>query len=222
MAVSKSFNLSCTSPSKSHQLSGDPYHRKQGGIGINSEVFNKSHWNDNPHLNPVLEITKPRSWLRRKKRMWTDSALRVFPELFFAAKKEAPFVETPICSLPPNKNTTQTIHKRIFGALRLQATKTSRQGRGPSGGAKIIVLCVFGCWFEASSTANNGDIQWKGGALVAQILSTWVPREGFRRNGKKSTSWLAKEFTGWKCVNEATTISEFLCLPSTSPLRRLP
>lgn len=141
------------------------------------------------HLNPVLEITKPRSC------EWTE---------LVSCQKEAPF-RNPPCSLPTNKNTTRTIHKRIFGALRLQATETSRQGRGPSGGAKIIVLCVFGCWFEASSTANNGDIKWKGGALVAQILSTWVPRKDFDgMERSQQVDWPKSSQVENVCVNEAT------------------
>ena len=182
-----------------------PYHRKQGGIGINSEVFNQIALKWQPHLNPVLEITKPRS------SEWTE---------LVSCQKEAPF-RNPPCSLPTNKNTTQTIHKRIFGALRLQATETSRQGRGPSGGAKIIVLCVSGAdlrqvLLQTMGISNEKEELW------------WLKYCPLEFLGRISTEWKeVNKLIGhrvhrfktceWSHQNFRTD-----CLPSTSPLRRLP
>ena len=217
MAVSKSFNLSCTSPSKSHQLSGDPYHRKQGGIGINSEVFTlkTSHWNDNPNLNPVLEITKPRScfstcWQpklsKRFKKTQKNACERIRPpsELNLKVLPKRSTIQKPPMFTPNkqkhNTNDSQThIWRLETPSHRDLPARTRAVGRSEDHRPARFRVLIWGKFY-----CKQWGYQMKrrsfGGSNTVHLSSS----EGFRRNGKKSTSWLAKEFTGWKCVNEAT------------------
>ena len=132
--------------------------------------------------------------------MWTDSASE-WTEL--VCQKEAPF-RNPPCSLPTNK----TIHKRITRRLETPShrdlpARTRAVGRSEDHRPVRFRVLIWGKFY-----CKQWGYQMKrrsfGGSNTVHLSSS----EGFRRNGKKSTSWLAIEFTGSKRVNEATKISE--------------
>lgn len=200
---------------KSHQLSGDPYHRKQGikchkqrslqQIALKWQPPSQPcPWNNQAPILFQHMRFQPKLSKRFKKTQKNECELiRPPSELNLSAAKKKHHSETPHV----HSQQTKTQHKRFTNAYLAPWDSKPPRPPGKDEGRRAerrSSSCAFRVLIWGKFYCKQWGYQMKrrsfGGSNTVHLSSS----ERFRRNGKKSTSWLAKEFTGWKCVNEAT------------------